>query len=134
MGRAAVVTRSTRITATNLAALFALSQLAALAHNATTRHVRCADHGELIHLDRAELDPGAPVTTDDGVTSPEAGASGGHAHCGMSIFNREPVVMATCLVAGGVADPRGAVVPLDDRAERGSVAIYLLAPKTSPPA
>jgi hypothetical protein len=129
-----VVTRTNRAASFVLASLFAAVQLAALAHHATSRHVRCHEHGELIHVDRARFDPRVLVADSGGVTPSSARVDSGHGHCALAVFGRE---QATVAPASGEVDAaaRGVAVSAPGRTRLGQPrAIYRLAPKTSPPA
>jgi hypothetical protein len=73
--------RFSRLVALFVSALCLTGQLLAAAHEATERHILCAEHGEVTHLrvtPASSADPGG----NDGVKAqPEADA--GHDHCGI---------------------------------------------------
>lgn len=124
---------------------FVLSSLFGLIHEGTTRHVRCAEHGELIdggpavaasssavashaRLMRAELERGAAVRDLDAI------APHGHEHCALASALRESRVVPRAPV---VAPAPVAVGSLERAVATASVAhhrtLYRTAPKTSPP-
>ena len=121
-----------------LAWLFALFlQGSSGGHMLLVEHIRCAEHGELVHghatehlgADAREQARGRAVET-----SREGGADEGHAHCALSANRRD--VMAAIVEA----QLRLAVVESAERlvVERGDLAPqtkpYRIAPKNSPPA
>ena len=134
-GMGAVV--SSRVTAAATLLVFVLASWIGARHDATTLHVRCAQHGELI-------DRGAPLAGEArsaasdrarGVHHAPDDAVGGHAHCTLSSVIRtsrivpDPLVLVAApvaVVARTVAAVHVAVIR--DRAR------YRTAPKTSPPA
>jgi hypothetical protein len=123
-----------------------LSSLIGLVHEATTRHVQCAEHGEQIHSDVApviaggarwianEAEPAAAHDRPAAARSQPAAAFHGHEHCVIASATRDsrlapcPPAIATTHVASAalaVVVPHDAVVRHDP--------IYRTAPKTSPP-
>lgn len=128
------------------AAAFVLSSLFGLVHEATTTHVRCAQHGELIDRDAppahaALAVPSVSSTNADDpasvscVSDLPGVAMHGHEHCTLISAMREsrvvprPPSIAPALVAIrnlAAAVPRTTAAP-------GRV-LYRTAPKTSPPA
>lgn len=113
---------------------FILASLFGILHEAATAHVRCAEHGELIHRD-------ATVASTDGSAHTQlrgelrAEAVPGHEHCSLVSATREsrlvprpPAILSGPVTsAAPVATPPRAVP-----AHAGS--LYRTAPKTSPPA
>ncbi|HSS00180.1 MAG TPA: hypothetical protein VLM79_24150 [Kofleriaceae bacterium] len=139
------VRRGARVHAALTALAFVLSSLFGLIHEGTTRHVRCAEHGELIdggpavagasstvashaRLVHAELERGAAVRDLDAI------APHGHEHCALASALRESRVVPR---APGVAPAPIAVGSLELAAASASVAhhrdLFRTAPKTSPP-
>lgn len=125
---------SSRVLAAFLGTLFVLSSLIGLVHEATTSHVRCAEHGELIHGD-----PGTAATATSHATIERGhglgGETRGHEHCELTYSNhdsrcapRPPVVQTAPAIA---FDP--AVAPVRVAHARSTI-LYRTAPKTSPPA
>jgi hypothetical protein len=148
----------TRVVAALSLFAFATGNLGALIHQATTTHVRCPEHGELIHGDEPEpSDAGAgsvsisladrlealaaaartPAEPDD----PRAGgalprtSSNDHDHCYISCASRER--LAGLSVEGPDRDApigaRAALALAAGHAPAGRT-LYRTAPKTSPPA
>lgn len=125
---------SSRVLAALLGVVFVLSSLIGLVHEATTSHVRCAEHGELIH--------GAPGTAATATTHATIerghglpGESRGHEHCQLTYgahdsrcAPRPPVIATAPAIAFEPAAPPQHVVHA-----RGTT-LYRTAPKTSPPA
>ena len=114
------------------AVLLVVGQLAALAHEAATRHVICPEHGEA--LEAVKL-----AGADDGCAQQhwiavDGDTGGEHADCEIS----------RALHQAGVAPSRAALttftlaqaeiaVAIAPRAPPVTAALYLIAPKTSPP-
>lgn len=114
------------------AVLLVVGQLAALAHEASTRHVICPEHGE--SLEAVHL-----VGSDDGCTQSrwfavDGDASGDHGDCEISRTlhqaSASPTRPALALLAIVQAEVVAIAVP---RAPPVQVALYRFAPKTSPP-
>jgi len=126
-----------RVHAALLAIAFVLSSLAGLAHESTTRHVQCAEHGEQIHSDALAVSAGTLDARDaaPAVQRQPATAIHGHEHCLMASATRAsriaptPPSIGATLVASA-APP--AILPRADVVR--DVALYRTAPKTSPPA
>ncbi|MBK9034679.1 MAG: hypothetical protein IPL61_26010 [Myxococcales bacterium] len=110
-----------------------------LYHQATTRHVRCAEHGELVDRHQSAS---AALTVDDhaadgvgvrGRPGP-ADAGPGHSHCGLACAAPTQTVSPR-RVAVTTRPTTATIVALDGNARvtlgRG---VYRSAPKTSPPA
>jgi len=126
--------RTWRVQAAATAALFVLAGMMSLAHQATTHHVRCAEHGELI--DAAEEAAGVSILAGDQAVAHElpAAKAHGHDHCLLACAARESTVvpLAPALAPTPHADAIVAVAP-PIAAVPGGV-LYRTAPKTSPPA
>ncbi|MEO7734380.1 MAG: hypothetical protein ABIY55_25715 [Kofleriaceae bacterium] len=124
-----------RVQAALLAVVFVLSSLAGLAHEATTRHVQCAEHGEQIHSDAVVA--GAPAAGDaaPAVRTQPATAIHGHEHCLMASATRASRIAPSPPSLGATLVASAAPTATLRHAEviRG-VRVYLTAPKTSPPA
>ena len=134
-----------RVHAALTAFAFVLSSLFGLIHEGTTRHVRCAEHGELI-------DGGPAVAAEVGTVAGHArlvhGAFGrgaavreldaialhGHEHCTLASAMRESRVVPRAPV---VAPAPVAVGALELAVASAAIAhhreLYRTAPKTSPP-
>lgn len=118
----------------------ALSGAADLYHQATTRHTRCAEHGELVHRDghgdavadagRGREAPGERALRD----RPASGPADPHEHCPFPSAAPASVIAARRAVAPAVA-PMQAIAAV--RREPPTLVgrhLYRSAPKTSPPA
>lgn len=121
-----------------LLALLALGgQLLGTAHLLLMPHAVCAEHGELIHLhDGVAAEDAAhhesPVTTQ--LSVPEAAEADAHEHCLASALRRDQLALYEAPSTLILVSASQAVA----RVERSvhapkSVAILLLAPKSSPP-
>jgi hypothetical protein len=126
-----------RLQAALTAFAFVVSSLIGLVHEATTKHVRCAEHGELMHGDPAQPTRTATVAPrrDSVVRDVAATTPHRHEHCSLTSTTRDsrvelrgPVVAPAPLAISDVAGaaPRAAALPGDS--------LYRTAPKTSPPA
>jgi hypothetical protein len=120
---------------------FVLSSLIGMVHEATTRHVRCAEHGELVHAAAATTAASAtPPTTQAPdlhsiVRDFEAATLHGHEHCLLTSTTRESRIelRAPAVVTDRIAISDAAeAVPRLAAAPHGG--LYRTAPKTSPPA
>lgn len=127
-----------------LSAATLVAQLSALVHLGLVRHVICAEHGELIHADDVDHSPATPAqAVSPATTARTTSASGrhegsayhGHEHCLMAAHRRERAVPSNNGWFSFVSEP-----PPSDTTESSAVprpapvAIYRLAPKSSPPA
>jgi hypothetical protein len=126
-----------------LALVFVAGQLGSHLHAVSERHVRCPEHGELIHVD--ELPPAAGPMAATAATSPapgdvdavrkDASAADGHEHdhCYLCPVSRER--LGTIPNAGALASVMPAVVAhsLPAVVAESGQPRYVIAPKTSPP-
>lgn len=130
--------RPGRASAALAALLFVLTGMLGVVHEATTSHVRCAAHGELV-------DSGAPAmavvgpahgTIASTITSAPSLARGhGDEHCLLASAVRASRIAPrppTLIAAIASVDAR-AIPPLERAAPRAA-GLYRIAPKTSPPA
>jgi hypothetical protein len=130
-------TRLSRTLAIVVSALCLTGQLMSAAHEATERHILCAEHGEVTHL-RSEsitgdtLRPNGP-RGGDRIDARSAGSAGDHDHCSAVIVARRPridpirVVATAPAIAPRTAPSSAPVLP--PPSER----ILLTAPKNAPP-
>jgi hypothetical protein len=121
-----------------LVAVGLFGQLAAYAHLAFTRHVTCADHGELVDAgaepESLQRDPQATATTAETVVGAQASAAHGHDHCLLAPVRRDrgaltlpaAELLAVLARTDDLVAPR-AIVPAP------AIALLRLAPKSSPP-
>lgn len=109
-----------------------LSSLIGLVHEATTRHVQCAEHGEQIHSEGAPTGRAAP---DHSAQSSSGAAAHGHEHCLIASATRASRIAPS---APTIEPARCATTELTRVATRDAAAttdrLYRTAPKTSPPA
>ena len=125
-----------RTTAWIAAVVYLFAYLSGFAHDLEERHVEC-EHGHQIHLDddhhEATEDEEAPVT----IAAIPADAHGDHDHCGLIVVSQTPRILVEAPALTGIVELDA--VHIDDIAIpqapiRGpTVAIWALAPKTSPP-
>ena len=114
-----------------LAVVLFVGQLAALAHQANTRHFTCAEHGE--ELEAATLVGELHACNQDHLVGVE-GNHGDHADCPIArAFHQSTQTSHVALAP--------VVVPLVSESESAVAreltlltTVYLIAPKTSPPA
>ena len=117
--------------------MFVLTGVLGMAHEATTSHVRCAAHGELVDSDglaAAVAGPAGPACCTIGTAQPSA-RSHGDEHCLLAsavrasrIAPRPPTLIAA------IASVDARAVPPPERAAPRAAGLYRIAPKTSPPA
>ncbi len=130
-----------------LALVFVAGQLGSHVHAVSERHVRCPEHGELIHVDALPLAAGPVAAT--AATSPASGTAPGeadalrndasavdgheHDHCYLCPVSRER--LGTIPNAGALAAVMPAVVAhsLPAVVAQSGRPRYVIAPKTSPP-
>jgi hypothetical protein len=141
----APVRRTGRLSAALTALAFVLSSLFGLIHEGTTKHVRCAEHGELI--DGGPASPASAGAVSHAraaiagvfgrgavIRDLEAIAMHGHEHCSLASAMREsrvvprPPAVAPAPVAVGDLEVAPALVAVAPRGD-----LYRTAPKTSPP-
>lgn len=122
-----------------LSAICLVAQLSSAAHFVLVRHEMCLEHGQAMdsalghgvarEATRAQIDAAAGIRSASGIAREHA-----HDHCLLAYDRREsvsPVRDAGTLVA---ARPTHVVALVaDDAARPARVAIFRLAPKSSPP-
>jgi len=110
-----------------LAVLLAACTLLVQWHQATVMHVRCAQHGELIHVT-----PGGPKLPGDRIAK-QTGAPVEHDHC--SIFPRahDGTARLAPPVLAALPDLEPAPAPAPRAAVHAVRDLLHHAPKTSPP-
>jgi hypothetical protein len=118
-------------TAASLAVLLlVVGQLAALAHEAETRHVTCGEHGE--QLEAATLAGLARAGTESRMIGVEVGG-GEHHDCAIS----RALHQTTDTASGPRLPPTDALLATTAKVAPGATVItvdlYRIAPKTSPP-
>lgn len=123
------MTRRAVLPAAFAAVLLVVGQLVALAHEANTRHITCAEHGE--QLEAAMLVGARHVCHDQHWVAVE-GDGGDHIDCAIARVlhqstTRPTPQLATLLVAA--SHNEAPVVATRTR----TLTLYRIAPKTSPP-
>lgn len=109
------------------------SQLSSFAHEASTVHVTCAEHGEPVDVPSVAHAHSASTHAAFENGNPPAGV-GGHDHCAFALHGRQSsttTVRALCSAPDHVISPPP---PIAAATAPGPIrALYRLAPKTSPP-
>jgi hypothetical protein len=134
---------ATRVHAAVTALVFVVSSWLGMVHEATTRHVRCAEHDEQVDVAARPGEPArrtAPVERDADRSAMVRDASSpialhGHEHCSLvstlrvsRIATHPPALHAASIAIADVATaPPGVAIAR-------TAALYRTAPKTSPPA
>jgi len=115
-----------------LVATFLVGQLTGLVHQATVQHSRCPEHGELVHGRQVAGQWAGPEVEARQV--PQAPRDD-HDACELELATHERIAPPDSppAIAAAPVGVRQAAVPLE-RALGHSLALYLTAPKTSPPA
>ncbi|HEX7836231.1 MAG TPA: hypothetical protein VF469_02145 [Kofleriaceae bacterium] len=122
-----------RVRAALAAAVFIVANLLGVLHEATTSHVRCAAHGELVDSDGPVGAVAGPARDTILHTQPRTHGHGDE-HCLLAQVWRSSRIAprALALAAAVVAiDDARVVVP---GAVPAPESLYRIAPKTSPPA
>ena len=120
------------------ALLCLLAQFSSILHMALVEHVRCAEHGELVHAHGDQHhDHGAVRDRQSSAVSAISSSSSdnghGHDHCLVWTERRDPV-LAPLTVTGTVDLVSGDALLAPSRgASVYGLRVYSLAPKTSPP-
>jgi len=113
--------------------LLVLGQLAALAHNASTRHVRCAEHGE--EQDAAQLAQPLHACSQDHLVGIEGDHGTDHDDCTIARALHQsaaaPHHAGAPQLVPTVAD---SALPREVALVAPATDLYRIAPKTSPPA
>lgn len=111
-----------------------LAQFAALSHEMTVRHIRCAEHGELTHVVSARGDLSAGTAELGRALRPHAAeVADAHEHCGRALLVTAGAVLSPPAISGELAPPPAVPVPIAPRLARGRAVALAAAPKTSPP-
>jgi hypothetical protein len=125
---------TSRVQAALTALAFVLASLFGVLHEATTIHVRCTEHGELIHRD-ATVANTASADRDAVVRDMRVETKPSHEHCSLTSSTRESrlVPRPPAIVSIPMASSRLALIGPRTTPTRGG-GLYRTAPKTSPPA
>jgi len=126
-----------RLFAAALIAAVGFAQFSASWHEASVRHVRCAEHGEMTHVAAlADYDVSAaraPVA-NDALAGSEASAPAGHDHCGVVFSFRTSAQSRVLRLAVRFSPPPAILRRAGAPAPRpGRSFVLASAPKTSPP-
>jgi hypothetical protein len=128
-----------RVVAVVTTIAFVVAGLLGMAHESTTRHVRCAEHGELVDAHGYTGDAHAPsvATTERGPgihELPGAPIADHHEHCTLTCVSRAASVHVKYFALAAVTlATRAVATPPVARVDR-PIGVYRTAPKTSPPA
>jgi hypothetical protein len=115
--------------------LLVAGQLAALAHEAATRHVVCSEHGELLEAPTPSSVSSAPDDSQHAHLVGIDGVAGEHEDCVIARAMRQStkapdasahVVVTTDMATNAPRAPIDSVLSFEQ--------LFLIAPKTSPPA
>jgi hypothetical protein len=124
--------RATRVQAALTALVFVVSSWFGMVHEATTRHVQCAEHGELVDAPSTA----AHRQSSRGAAVRDAGepAAHGHEHCSLMSATRASRIAARppTLHSALIAISEVATAPPGGGTARATH-LYRTAPKTSPP-
>jgi len=113
---------------------FALASLLGVIHEATTRHVVCAAHGELIHAD-APTKVAKPPAGGAVASARTTASTHGDDHCALaSATHQSRVTSRAPAMASAVAPADTVVAVVPAGVPRAETSLYRTAPKTSPPA
>jgi hypothetical protein len=119
-----------------LAALFAGEAVVAIAHRAE-RHVRCAEHGELIHAGAADSSTAIDLDRESPAGDVERAPPTGepeHEHCFILGMSRERLAPSACVHSSPAAAPVAVAPAPNPSAPPIGRSVYRFAPKNSPPA
>jgi hypothetical protein len=130
--------RPGRASAALAALLFVLTGMLGVVHEATTSHVRCAAHGELVDSGAptaAVVVPARGTIASTIASAPLLARGHGDEHCLLAsavrasrIAPRPPTLIAA------IASVDARAIPPPERAAPRAAGLYRIAPKTSPPA
>lgn len=111
--------------------LLIAGQLVALAHEAAVRHAVCREHGEL--LDAADVGEHR-IPSDHAQWVAVEGQGGHHADCTIArLLEQSTTAQAALVTLEAIAQTTELAARPPDAVERARE-LYLIAPKTSPPA
>lgn len=125
--------RATPIFAVLVSVLCLVGQVLTAAHEATERHVRCSEHGEMSHLRVASVAPAARLEAAGTVEGQVVGEASSHDHCAILVVSQRPQGRPILVVS-----PAPAVAPRPEPGPSPLLAsqterILLSAPKIAPP-
>jgi hypothetical protein len=111
--------------------LLVVGQLASLAHQARTRHVTCGEHGE--ELEAATLVEQLHACEQDHLVGVDGDTGGDHADCAIARALHQSTQTSSFAVAPKLVPTVTTHAAAAPRTIALSSALYLIAPKTSPP-
>ena len=134
------MTSARRVRGLLLAMVLGLSQASAWVHAAAVSHATCLEHGESVHAGEASAfddhsaSPAAEGTDADRATS-DVTVAAAHDHCASSALLRWRDVALTAPPASAELPPvvHGSTAAVPSPEGQRVAAVYLVAPKTSPP-
>jgi len=126
-----------RFFAAALVVAMGVAQYSASWHEASVRHVRCAEHGEAIDVG-AFADPGTSPArhraAGTGIESADSTETPSHHHCAIVLACRASARAQLVRTAMPLLPPPVVVRPVGEPVSRpGCVFVLASAPKTSPP-
>lgn len=115
-------------------ASFLAMSIGGVAHHAVERHQRCAEHGELIHVEVAGGTVVVEASANPAIERGDLQQEDAHDHCDIAMASRDHATAPggdtpTCVDLED--QPAASIAP---RLAASGPARYRLAPKTSPPA
>jgi len=120
-----------------LAFVLVASQASAWSHAVAVSHVACLEHGEAMH--RGEVSTGAAHATSlpeaaHAAVGADLATAAGHDHCANAALLRwrDVALTAPCILSPLSLTP-GSLAFATARDGERAAAVYLIAPKTSPP-
>ena len=118
------------------AAVLVASQASAWVHAVAIAHVACAEHGEAMHGGAvSSAEARAPRNDEDSSFAADLTTVAGHDHCANAALLRWRDVALTAPSGLVTVDLVDASVPLaPSHVGPAGTVLYLIAPKTSPPA
>lgn len=121
-----------RVVSALIGVAFVLASLFGFAHEAATTHVRCAEHGEMMHGGPRPVDLSA--AKHGRVSAGGSAEVRGHEHCALASAMRESRVAphVPSIVAAPVSIDNVATAPAARSVSR-TFQLFRSAPKTSPP-
>ena len=125
-----------RIVASVLATIALAGQVTSFAHLVLVRHVRCAEHGELVEIGKARAATKATRrNAPTNFVSAESTADGhGHEHCLIAPMRRDRIAAgAPAWLDSLHVDAFSTVGVVAEDEVAPPIALILLAPKNSPP-
>lgn len=128
--------RGRRVSAALAAFAFVFASLLGMVHDATTSHVRCAEHGELVDSDRLTATSALAGPARDTIASAQRSARGvGDVHCLLASALRQSRIVPRLPAIAAATVQIAELAPAPPPAARAtSTGLYRIAPKTSPPA